>query len=494
MNRISRRGFLKRSTAVAFAAGFFAPAILRGAENRKPNVLFVPVDDLRPQLPCYGQAQMIAPNIEKLAASGTVFLRAYCQQAVCAPTRASLLTGLRPDSTGIYDLNTPVRSKLPDVLTLPEHFKKNGYHTARVGKVYHHSDDDKQGWTEMVAGGGQQYTDPATIKDMDERKKKAEAQGLKGIPLYNAYRGPAIECADVPDKAYMDGAIANAAIAHLKKIKDRPFFFATGFIKPHLPFCAPKKYWDLYDPAKIQLADNPLKPKNGPDIAMHTWGELRAYLGIPREGPVSDDQARKLIHGYYACVSYMDAQLGRVLDTLDELGLRENTIVVLWGDHGWHLGDHGLWCKHSNFETAVHAPLMISAPGIKGGKKSQALTEFVDVYPSLCELAGLQRPEHLEGTSFVPLMQEPDRAWKKAAFSQYPRGQVMGYSLRTDRYRYTEWTAKDGKTIVARELYDHQKDPAENVCLAEDPAYKETVSQLGELMKGGWKAARPEQK
>jgi len=292
MNRISRRGFLQRGTAAAVATGFMAPAILRGAEKRKPNVLFIPVDDLRPQLPCYGRTQMIAPNFDKLAASGTVFSRAYCQQAVCAPSRASLLTGLRPDSTGIYDLNTPVRSKLPNVLTLPEHFKKNGYHTARVGKVYHHHNDDKQGWTEMLNGGGKQYTDEATRKDMAERKKKAVAKGLKGIPLYNAYRGPATECADVPDNAYNDGAIADTALAHLKKIKENPFFFAVGFIKPHLPFCAPRKYWDLYVPAKIKLADNPFAPKNGPKIALHGWGELRAYLGIPQDGPFKADNYR----------------------------------------------------------------------------------------------------------------------------------------------------------------------------------------------------------
>jgi arylsulfatase A-like enzyme len=492
MNRITRRGFLKRGAAATVAAGIGAPAVLRGAEKRKPNVLFIPVDDLRPQLPCFGRAQMIAPNFDKFAAAGTVFSRAYCQQAVCAPSRASLLTGLRPDSTGIYDLNTPVRSKLPNVLTMPEHFRKNGYHTARVGKVYHHHQDDKQGWSQMLSCGGKQYTDPATNKDMNERKKKAIAKGLKGIPLYNAYRGPATECADVPDNAYRDGGIADAALAHLKKIKDNPFFFAVGFIKPHLPFNAPKKYWDLYDPAKIELADNPFAPKDCPKIALHNWGELRAYLGIPKKGPVTDDQARKLVHGYYACVSYVDAQLGRLLNALDELELRDNTIVVLWGDHGWHLGDHGLWCKHSNFESAVHAPMMISAPGFKGGQKSNALTEFVDIYPSLCELTGLQRPDHLEGASFVPLMKNPDKAWKKAAFSQYPRGQCMGYSLRTDRYRYTEWLSKDRKTALGRELYDHEKDPAENVNLAGVAEHKATAARLSKMLKAGWKAAQPE--
>ncbi len=276
----------------------------------------------------------------------------------------------------------------------------------------------------------------------------------------------------------------------LRDAKDRPFFLAVGFLKPHLPFIAPKKYWDLYRRDEIPAAPNPVAPEGAPKSALPDWGELRAYDGIPRTGPLSEAQARLLKHGYYACVSYMDAQLGRVLDELDRLGLRETTVVVLWGDHGWKLGDHGAWCKHTNFEIDTHAPLICTAPGRAGaGTSSRALVEFVDIYPSLCELAGLPLPPHLEGTSFAPLLDAPGRPWKSAVFSQYPRGPLMGYTMRTDRYRFTRWLAKDG-TESARELYDHQADPLENRNVAGAPANQALVAELAERMQAGWKAVQ----
>jgi iduronate 2-sulfatase len=475
---------------------FFCCAVLLAltafGQERK-NVLFIPVDDLRPHFAPYSTAA-VAPHLEKLGGEGAVFLRAYCQQAVCAPSRASLLTGLRPDTTKIYDLENPVRKVLPDVVTLPQHFKANGYQTFKVGKVYHHPDDDKANWTEMLkTQDGAGYKNPETNNDIAARRAKAVADGLTGAKLRNAARGPAVECMDVPDNAYLDGAIADTAIEKLKELKNskQPFFLAMGFLKPHLPFCAPKKYWDLYDRSKVELAAWRTKPRAAPDFAVHDSGELRTYADIPKTGPINDEQSRELIHGYCAALSYMDAQLGRVLAALDELGLRDNTVVILWGDHGWHLGDHGIWNKHTNFENAVHAPLLVRAPGVTPSRIA-ALTEFVDIFPSLCELAGLPAPPGLEGISFVPLLKDPNLPWKKAAFSQYPRGGgKMGYTLTDGRHRYTEWIVTQTGEVAARELYDHEKDPGETVNVAGDAAYAETAAKLGAMLKAGWKGAKP---
>ena len=457
------------------------------------NVLFVAVDDLRTELGCYGVREVRSPNIDRLAARGTLFERAYCQQAVCSPSRTSLLTGCRPDTTRVYDLETHFRTNLPDVVTLPQHFKANGYFTRSVGKIYHGGLDDKDSWSELPAKASR----PMYLLPENQALVARKAEAAKGKTFqtasarYNAMTGPAWECADVPDNAYSDGAIADAAIEMLRAAKDKPFFLAVGFLKPHLPFIAPKKYWDLYASDAIPPAANPFPPKNATRFTLADWGEMRAYDGIPRSGAVSDEQARALKHGYYACVSYMDAQLGRVLDELDRLGLRERTAVVLWGDHGWKLGEHGAWCKHSNLENDVRAPLICSVPWQKrAGSRTRALVEFVDIYPTLCELAGLPLPAHLEGTSFAPLLDAPDRAWKAAAFSQYPRGPVMGYSLRTDRYRFTRWVLQANGAEQARELYDHQNDPQENENIAERPENRALVEALTRQVEAGWRAAR----
>ena len=487
---ISRRCFLSTlaaATTTALASG------LGAAENRR-NVLFIAVDDLRSELGCYGVKEIQSPNIDRLAARGTVFDRAYCQQAVCSPSRTSLLTGCRPDTTKVYDLQTHFRKTLPDVVTLPQHFKSHGYFTQSVGKIYHGGLDDQMSWSEPPPRAGRPMYQLKENQDLVARKTAAakDKKFATASARYNTMAGPAYECADVPDNAYSDGAIADAAIEMLRRAKDKPFFIAAGFLKPHLPFVAPKKYWDLYRRDDIPMAPNPFPPKDAPKFALANWAELRAYEDIPRIGPLTDDQARTLKHGYYACVSYMDAQVGRVLEELDRLGLRDSTVVVLWGDHGWKLGEHGEWCKHTNFENDTHAPLICSAPGQKAsGQHSKALVEFVDVYPSLCEPAGLPLPSHLEGLSFAPLLNEPERPWKKAAFSQYPRsGGIMGYSMRTDRYRLTRWLNRDGSE-AARELYDHQNDPQENVNVAERAENKTLVEELTRQMQAGWKAARP---
>ena len=280
------------------------------------------------------------------------------------------------------------------------------------------------------------------------------------------------------------------------KRQNQLFFLAVGFSKPHLPFVAPKKYWDMYDPTKIQLASNKFRPKDAPEYAIQPGGEMRAYHGIPA-GSIPDDLARQLKHGYYAAISYMDAQLGKVLDELDRLGLREKTIIVLWGDHGWKLGEHDAWCKHSNAENDTNAPLLISAPGTKQrGVRSDALVEFVDIYPTLSELAGLSLPSHLEGSSFKPLLDDARRPWKQAAFSQYPRtnnGQaLMGYSMRTDHYRFTMWVHRNAPDkIDALELYDHKADPQENTNLAKLPQHAALVAKLTAQCRAGWRAALP---
>jgi iduronate 2-sulfatase len=360
------------------------------------NVLFLVVDDLRPELGCYGHPQIKSPNLDALAAAGTLFERAYCQQAVCAPSRASLLSGCRPDTTRIYDLQTPLMKTMPDVLTLPQFFRKAGYITISLGKVYHHGNDDPKGWDEVdsVENRGARYL---LKENNDIIKKKHELAKKKGDKI-RAYHGCAnsTECAEAKDTDYRDGQIALTALEKLRQYKDRPFFLAVGFHRPHLPFVAPKKYWDLYRRDQISLP-NTAKPADMPAVAWDNFGELRGYADIPKMDVLPLDKTRELIHGYYACVSYIDALVGQLVAELERLKLRDNTVIVLWGDHGWKLGDYGGWCKHTNFEYDTHAPLIFSAPGYRGGQKSRALVEFVDIYPTLAELCRLRAPAHGEG-------------------------------------------------------------------------------------------------
>lgn len=476
------------------------------AEKSRPNILFIAADDLRPELGCYGQSHILSPNIDRLAAGGAVFNRAYCQQAVCNASRASLMTGLRPDSTGVYDNATHFRKKAPDVVTLPQQFKLQGYHTQALGKLYHgafetayvgRKFDDEFSWSAPHwYGSPQYYFTPKGIevaRQVYARKSKKKGAAIDGWTA-DFVQGLSTEAPDVPDNTLYDGQMTDLAIKTLGELKTKTFFLAIGYLKPHLPFVAPKKYWDLYDPAKIRLADNPFAPADAPALALHNSGELRSqYADVPKQGPISDEQARTLRHGYYACVSFVDAQIGRLLAELDRLGLSDNTIVVLWGDHGWHLGEHTLWGKQTNFEVATRAPLILRAPGMKSaGSKINALVEFVDIYPTLCELAGLPLPGHLEGTSFAPLLNDANRPWKSAAFSQFPRTGCMGYSMRTDRYRFTRWQSnQDRSKAKAVELYDHQQDPRENVNLAGKPEHASLVQQLSEQFRRGWQSARP---
>lgn len=461
----------------------------------RPNVLFIIVDDLRPALGCYGASHIRSPNIDKLAARGLLFERAYCQVAVCNPSRSSLLSGARPDTTQVFDNQHFLRPNLPDVVTLPQHFKNHGYHSVSLGKVFHHSErepgDDPQSWSEPAWYHGEPYRHWFTQESLDYVKN------LKALPKAQQpkkLRAAPFEAADEPDDVYPDGQTAVKAIETLAGLKGKPFFLGVGFVKPHLPFTCPRKYWDLYPAGTIKLPENYHPPTDVPAPALHNWYELRSYGTVPPAGRVPDEMALNLIRGYHACISFVDAQIGRVLDELDRLGLRENTIVILLGDHGYHLGENGIFTKMTNFEPGTHAPLIVSAPGQRSvGQRARALVEFVDLYPTLADLCGLPLPAHLEGTSFASLLEKPDQPWKAAAFSQYLRpgkDRFMGRSIRTERWRYTEWV--DGKQGNAGiELYDHQTDPAENANVAADPANRAIAMQLAAQLQAGWRAAVP---
>ncbi len=406
----------------------------------------------------------------------------------------------------MYDLQGHFRKNLPDVVTLPQHFKNHGYHVQGFSKIYHSGLDDPASWSvPHWVPGGPAYGKPETLAGIESREKALKAEGrfsppqvlerdpTSGLPLKIApgtrVRGPAWEDPDVPDDALNDGQTADRVLEAMRQHKDHAFFLAVGFLKPHLPFVAPRRYFDLHPLERFRPASNQQPPEGCPAIALTDWTELRRYEGIPASGPLPEQMQRELIRAYYASVSYVDAQIGRLLDELDRLGLAGRTMVVLWGDHGWQLGEHGLWCKHTNFELATRSVLIVRAPGRRAaGAATDALVEFVDVYPTLCELCGLDLPDGLEGTSAVPLLDNPARPWKAAAFSQYPRGRVMGRTIRTDHWRYTLWAGPGGQP-VGEELYDHRFDPGENVNLAERPQHREEADRLRAMLEAGWRAA-----
>ncbi|MFO0978227.1 MAG: sulfatase-like hydrolase/transferase [Planctomycetaceae bacterium] len=467
--------------------------------SEKPNVLFIAVDDMRCELGCYGAAHVKSPNIDRLAASGVLFQKAYCQQAVCNPSRVSLLTGLRPDTTRVWDLVTEMRSVMPEVVTLPQYFRQNGYRSVAYGKIFHNPFPDAASWDEpthnaqgVVAYSEQNRQRLATWRQQMRSEGKSE-------DVIERMRGPASEIQEQPDEMNFDGRQTSDALGKMKELaaEESPFFLAVGYIRPHLPFITPKQYWDLYDRASLPLAANPQRPKGMPAVAfgdrnLGGFYELRGYMDYagapsPFEQTLSEEQQRELRHGYYASISFIDAQVGRLLAGLDELSLSDNTIVVLWSDHGWKLGEHGSWCKQTLFELDTHAPLMIRAPGAKAnGTSTQAITEFVDIYPTLCELADLPVPSTLEGRSLKPLLDEATTTVKDAAFSQFPRKQdgrdYMGYAMRTQRYRYIEWLDAQSGEVFARELYDHDTDPAEDQNIADQPEHTALLTELNAKM------------
>jgi len=475
----------------------------------KPNILFIAVDDLKPDLGCYGNTYVKTPNFDRLAKMGVTFTNSHCNQAVCGPSRASLMTGLRPDRTKVHDLKTKTREVTPWITTLPEHFKNNGYITAGTGKIYDprsvDKKSDKPSWSLPFRLYNLDYNpdfpEPASAAyqgaEIQKAVKEIKDSGVKGYgpilkELIKRDLHPATESADVPDDAYTDGAIRKEGIKFIQKLakQDKPFFLAVGFKKPHLPFVAPKKYWDLYKREEIPLAKFQEFAKDAPEFAYHDSNELRSYGGIPAKGKMDEAKSRELIHGYYACISYIDTQIGMLLDELDKQGLSENTIVILWGDHGWHLGDHGIWCKHTNYEEATRSPLIYAGPGIQKGKKTHAPTEFVDIFPTLCDLADIPTIENLDGTSSKPVLDGSKDKVKDYAVSQFSRGKAMGYAFRDEQYRYVFWVNNAGKIgsestpstevnkLRAQELYDYKADPLETVNIAKDPAQAERIKAL----------------
>ena len=417
-----------------------APASEKGEVPTPPNILFLVVDDLKPNIGPYGDPIARTPAFDRIAASGVPFLNNYCQFPLSGPTRASVLTGLRPDHTGVWTLDGIFRRNNPEIVSLPQLFAAHGYETVGIGKVYHPLSDetynnDPVSWTKP-------YIKPQA-------------------PVYMLPEGkPVTECVDVPDNAYFDGRVADEAVAWIDSLSrsDKPFFLAVGFIRPHLPFVAPEKYWDLYDRDKMPLAEFQSMSSDPVPCAYHNSNEVKAYTDVPSfhsymPGQELDAEIqRRLVHGYYACTSYTDAQIGRVLDALRKVGLDDNTIVVVWGDHGYHLGDHGLWSKLTNFEAPTRTLLMMSVPGMTRGQQCRTMTEFVDIYPTVCELAGIEPPSWIDGTSLVPVLKNPRKRIKRYAFMQANRREIQGYSIRDSRYRYVDELKRMG-VVLKRAQY-----------------------------------------
>lgn len=518
---------------------------------KQPNILFIGIDDLRPELGCYGSDVAVSPNLDKLASQGLLFENAYCQQAICGPSRASLLTGIRPETSGVFHNYIKFRDVNPDVITLPQFFKNNGYETVYTGKIFHHGDlDDEKSWSRkpaidsMTSKGINKPVGFALEKNNKERAatKKAMIEKYGDVAKFGLAMGQAFESADVPDNTYRDGYHTELAIATMNEMLaagDKPFFLGLGFNKPHLNWVAPKKYWDLYDREKIKLSTQTEGPENGATMGLHPSFELRVRSNIPKKGKIDNELAITLKHAYLACVSYVDAQIGKMISALEEAGVRDNTIIVVWSDHGWHLGDMGIWGKATNYEIAARVPMLIWTPDMpKGtqGKTTNALVELIDMYPTLADLAGLEIPSHVEGTSFKTLIQNPNAQWKTAAFSQFPspalrewgafpirpamretyfgplltdvenliieqqgkawnrelfENNLMGYAMRTQQYRFIVWkdrTKPDAKPIFL-ELYDHQTDPLETKNIASNNP--KLVEAFMVQFNKGWKGNTP---
>jgi len=454
----------------------------------RPNILFIAVDDLRPSIGCYGDPHAITPNIDRLANRGVMFNRAYCQVAVCNPSRASLMTGLRPDTLGVWTLPIHFREAMPDAVTIPQWFRRFGYTAVSHGKIFHNPTPDPQSWSEPIRRSPRLksgYPDgtPGLIRE-------AQKQLPAGDWRKNNLRGPSSASPEVDDDELIDGARTKMAIEDLRRLGQdgQPFFLAMGYIRPHLAWIAPRPYWDLYDPLKLPvLIDGKVTPET-PPYALSSSYELTHYVDLidfPKPGDsrrVTDQQARNLMHAYYACVSYVDAQIGRLLDTLDESGLAENTIIVLWSDHGWKLGEFNGWGKMTNYEIDTRVPLIIASPRLQtAGQRTDELAELVDLFPTLCELAEIDTPEFVEGTSLVPSLRDPQKQTQQAAYSQYYRKfddhEYMGYAIRTDTHRMIEWRDFGSGHVTAMELYDHREDASESVNIAES-ASPELVEEL----------------
>ncbi|WP_282117304.1 sulfatase [Cellulophaga baltica] len=495
------------------------------SKNEKPNILFISIDDLRPTLGAYGDTAAITPNLDALASQGMTFMDTYAQVAVCAPSRASLMTGLRPDATRVWHLGDKFRDINPEAVTMPQYFAKHGYHTVNMGKIYHNYMPDSISWDEpdlrpsrylkkewLKRDGETFYISEAVNKSqVIKRDSLLKLRPERYADGWNT--GPAWEAADVHDTMYYDGAqtkLAKQTLTRLSKSK-APFFFGLGYFRPHLPFTAPKKYWDLYDRDKIPTAINPEIPKGAPLHTMNSMYELRHYDGFGHIGHptspnrISKDTILSLKHGYYASVSYVDALLGDLIAHMKTIGIYENTIIIVFGDHGWKLGEHNSWGKMTNYNIDLKVPMIIRYPNQQvKGTKSYAITELIDMFPSLCELSGIPVPEYMQGTSFVPLLDKPDLPWKKAAFSQFHRRpkvsadgkRYMGYSINTGKYHYIEWYEWDDKKgsrgeYKTSELYDSENDAYETINLAKEEKFATVVKELSVQLLEGWEQAKP---
>lgn len=458
----------------------------------RSNVLVILSDDLRPQLGCYGDPQVHTPHLDRFAQVALRFDRAYVQCAICSPSRNSLLSGLRPNTTGLRGFGTTIREVVPDVVTLPQHFRNLGYHSAAYGKVFHvyaetilGSEDDPTSWSQPLYLPQLPVWGPEQNALRERLIAEARAAGKEFHHPHDWPRAEVWDAPDVPDEALQDGEIATRAIEFLRQRspQDPPFFLAVGFLKPHLPYVAPRRYFDLYDPAKLTLPENQYPPHGAPAWSINR-GFGKNWANFPAVEQIDDDYKRRTLQAYLACVSYMDACAGRVLSALDELQLRDNTIVVFLGDHGYQMGEHDSWGhKHSNYETSTRAPLIVSAPGQKArGVGTQSIIEFLDIYPTLCDLCRLPIPAHVEGRSFAGLLNDPAADARPFACSEMQRRQFLGRSLRNDRFRYVEWTNPQGK-LVATELYDHTADPQENENVAERAEFASLLPVLAADLK-----------
>ena len=505
--------------------------------SSRPNILFIAIDDLRPELGCYGNKGIHSPNLDMLATQGRCFLRAYCQEAICSPSRASLLTGSRPDTIGVIENRAYFRDLNPQIVTLPQHFITHGYTAVYSGKIFHgRMTDDQHSWNYKPNRKG--ITPPANPggNALPENQRIYAENKDRMVTLYGEsssrglIHGPAFEAAQVEDDGYIDGYNTSVAIQTLDELvqQDKPWFLALGFSRPHLPFHAPKRYFDLYNPEEIQLTKFSEPPQDGASMGLHASFELRTRHDIPKSGPINKSLSRKLLHAYCACVSYVDAQIGRVIASLEKNKVRENTIIVVWGDHGWHLGEYGIWGKATNYEIATRVPLIICTPSMgQKGTPTDSLVELIDIYPTLCDLANIPQPDHLAGKSLVPVLHNPNAIIKGVAMSQFPtpalrewaanplspemretffgplinqveqtikkqqgsrwnrelfEKHLMGYTLRDPRYRYIEWrdTRNPNLKPIYQELYDHLSDPHETVNIARSQP-KEVVRLSGEL-------------
>lgn len=460
--------FCVLATIAAGTQNCFAQESQRKQEStQRQNVIFIIADDLRTELNCYGASDVLSPNIDALAAQGTLFSRAYCNIPVSGASRASIMTGTRPTRNTFYKFDAVAEQEKPEITAMNEYFKSQGYATVALGKAFHNPNDHADSWDRLDKGSFLSYL-------------SATNQAL----IQSGKRGYAYECTDTDDDRHSDGQTAVKAMAQLEEFSKRgqPFFLALGFLRPHLPFIAPQKYWDMYDYDKITVPENYIMPDNHgiPQVVFHNSGELRSYTGIPACGALEIDSARLLIHGYRASVSFVDAQIGRVMDKLKSLGLDKNTAIVLVGDHGWNLGEHGLWCKHTIFETSLHTPLIVVDPAAKiKGHKSDEVVEFVDIYPTICDMSRVSKPSHLEGESLSPLLGDRNAKSKGYAVSRWHDGFTL---VTDDNLFYTEWWNKDDKT-TERVLFDHSVDAAENKNLINDPRYARRLNELSSRLR-----------